>query len=80
MPSTRDASHLRPRARLAGCAPSPEELDGLCEVSPGPGDAGFLRFVAPSIMRELIECLDGADCAARETCLMTTIERYNIDF
>lgn len=70
------------RAQLAECAPDPTQLDEACEVSPDPAndDIGFFRFIAPEIMAELIDCLDGADCNARLTCVQASLDAHGINF
>jgi len=70
------------RTDLAPCAETPGELDGFCEVSPSPADdeIGFVRFIAPPIVEEMIDCLPLPACDARLDCLQSVFASHNIDF
>lgn len=71
----------RCRTAMATCVETPDQLDGLCEVSPSPtsDDIGIFRFIAPPIMEEIIDCMDAADCNARITCVQTVLDAHNVD-
>lgn len=66
------------RAQLTACFTEPADAEVFCEVSPGGDEIGFFRFVAPEIISEMITCLDGADCTARQTCLSGVFEAHNL--
>lgn len=68
------------RADLGACFDTPEETDSLCEVSAGSDDIGFIRFIAPAIIEEMLDCVDGSDCNTQLTCLQAVFESHNIDF
>ncbi len=69
------------RADLAECL-EPAEIEGVCEVSPSATDedAGFVRFIAPVIVEEMIDCLAAPACQARLDCLQNVFATHNIDF
>jgi hypothetical protein len=68
------------RRDLATCLAEPADAEGICEVSPVSEDVGFVRFIAPAIVDEMIDCLGAADCTARQSCLSATFEAHNIPF
>ena len=69
------------RANLGECAPTPEDLDGICSAtSTGDGDAGFIRFIAPPVIEEMLDCLPLPACDARLDCLQGVFQSHNIDF
>ncbi len=68
------------RSDLGGCL-EPTEIEGVCEVSPvGDSDAGFVRFIAPEIVEDMIDCLAGPACEERLGCLENVFATHNIDF
>lgn len=41
-------------------------------------DLGFVRFIAPPIVDEMIACLDGADCTTRLACTNDVLTAHGI--
>lgn len=68
------------RADLAACFDTPDDVESICEVSAGSGDVGFIRFIAPEVIEEMLDCVDGSDCNTQLTCLQGVFESHNIDF
>ena len=69
------------RANLGTCL-EPQDVEALCEVtgSVETDDLGFVRFIAPDIVEEMIDCLDGSACGTQLGCVEAVFANHNIDF
>jgi hypothetical protein len=68
-------------ATMAECFPGTGELEQNCTIDAGAAtEAAFFRLVVPAIMTELTACFDGADCAARISCVDSVLEANGINF
>lgn len=66
---------MKCNAQLSAC-----DIDqDICAIQHTSGDEGLILLFAPVVVEEMITCLDGADCAARLTCLQNVFTKYGID-
>jgi hypothetical protein len=67
------------REALAGCR-DPENIDELCEVTPGPANGGLLCLITPEVVDEMTACFDGGPaCEAAIDCVDEVIAAAGID-
>ena len=78
--SAHDAYEAQCREVFAPCG-SPEEVDGICEVSPNAStEGGLFCLVAPSIIDEMTDCIpDGTTCQAGVACINAVAESHGLD-
>lgn len=80
--SSHDRYEERCRERGAECGATPDQLDGLCEVTPMPassGDDGLLCLLVPAVVDDLRACFDEPDCATLETCFDRVLAAHGVD-
>ena len=71
----------RCRHVLGPCLGTPEEVDRVCEVDPGPDGAGRFCLIAPPIVAELRACLaEGVTCERGLTCVTDVLTAHGIAF